>query len=80
MMVVDISDSNGILFSIEIHSISQLNRNKEVITELLQRYMFEFKNGSTLNEIKQKIKIILDADIYNQRIKKIKKINEISKR
>jgi hypothetical protein len=80
MVQVNISDNEGVLLSIELQSIVQFNRNEEIITELLHQYIFEFRIENTLNEIKQKVQIILDADIHNQRKQKLIKINGISQK
>ena len=77
MVEIDVSDGDGVLFSIEVKSLALLNRNRDIITHFLQQYMFQLKTESLLNEMKQKVQIILESDIYNQRKQKLKRINKI---
>jgi hypothetical protein len=76
MINIDVNDGKDLLFSIDVTSISAFNRRKKNIEELLQSYIFEMKSPAVLNEMKQKIQIILDSDVKNQRREKLNRISK----
>jgi hypothetical protein len=77
MVKIDISSVKRKLFSVDVDSISTYRRNEKLIEEMLQQYIWEFETEQVMDEMKQKVELILKSDIKNIRKEKLKRISDI---